>query len=127
MKTIGWLIYIFFYGGLVLQFSLGKIHGKSLFLMIFKTILWWITWLTAFGWLVVSVLLFKRKYFFELAASKDQHASAVLGLNKDLTISNYIGEAIRDKKATKGMIKFDRGLSYFDKNSDNHSLDSIGH
>lgn len=126
VATVLYILYIICYGGLFLPFALGRIHNKSMTLMVFKLPLWWATWLMAFFWLVVSTIFFVNRYFFELAASEDQHASAVLGLNKDLTISNYIGVAMRVNRATKGMIKFDEALSWFDKSEGSHSVNSIG-
>ena len=126
MKYIGAFIYIVFYGGLILPFTLGKIHTREWIWLIPKLIRWWIVWLEAFFWLIVSLTFFKSNWAFEMAASADQHGSAVLGFNKDNTISGILGERIRDGKATYGMKQFCKSLSLFDSKSDNHCVDSIG-
>jgi len=126
MKYLLAPLYIIYYGGLILPFSLGRIHTREYLWLPVKMVRWWVVWLEAFFWLIVSFTFFKSKWAFEMAASADQHGSAVLGFNKDHTISGILGANIVAGKATKGMKLFCKCLSVFDSGSDQHCIDSIG-
>ena len=124
------MVYILVYGGLALPFRLINYKRTGYIKIPLIIVLWWLTWIKALLWLIwssVESIFANGEWAFELAASHDQHASAIIGRNKDKTISHFLGVFIKRGLATKGMKRFCRALSWFDRSSDQHCIDSIGH
>jgi len=65
------------------------------------------------------------KYFWNLLISLDQTVNTVLGGNPDETLSGRMGKRIEEGRATKAEVMLCKALSWIDRGSKRHCVESI--